>query len=358
MGPQGAGAPGTGTVTSISVQSQSLANTTAPNPITTAGSIELELQVIPILRADLITALTNATLLPAVMYRITDPLAPLTAHYVLATRQMQIASTQWGRAGALDREVTVFWDWTIDQICEIYCPSRNNRTSRFNFFGTPYNCIENFDTTTNSFRNCWLTNCYYQDDATCFGDQIIQEDNSSLLLINGSFPDTFKLAGGAQSQVNNADPAKVEIGCISEVDFNGFVFEDIRVGMDEVLAFADVAVFGTKGATFESNNYDLNTIEATEAGVELIPYSYRSWNIIRVELSGNLTDFELQTPSKSWDGQIMEVVFYSDDFVTPYTVTNFQITTGDVIEYATQAAATGSTFRFRYNTSIFTWEAI
>lgn len=144
--PTGAGI-GTGTVTSVGTSSNSLVNNSAPNPITTVGTVSFEVQIIDITKAAAVIANGLGNLLPGVTYRITDfnkvigAQTLLTADFFtdkqsLLIRKMCVSGMAFDAAG---EQYFIKYDLATDFLMEVYYPPLDQRAERQ--LGSTANCI-------------------------------------------------------------------------------------------------------------------------------------------------------------------------------------------------------------------------
>lgn len=308
----GGGGGGAGTVTSVATASNSLANNSAPNPIVGAGTVEFELQVIDILLADFSTALAGATLLPGVTYHITDPPFPLDDMWIEATATDQIDDQMSGTS--LGRFVQCYYDFEQSTLCEVYCPARNNRTSRFNFGGT--DCIETFDTTTNRYRNCVIVDSNFSDDGTTFADGLIVDENCDITLANGAFADGVHVEAGCIFSIDEADVNCSSFGARCDIALRGnVVYESMQWFDPENISITT----GLSNKEYHPALNELQQFIPVNAGTDDIADSYATNIFVNLNPAGVIPAYTLQLPATPLNGQTFHIG--STDAITALTLT-------------------------------------
>lgn len=163
----GGGGGGGGTVTSITALSSSLDfSLSVPNPILGAGTVQFEVQIIDKTKAAALADEIANTLLPGVIYRITDfnkvlKVQTLTHAEFICIKNaagLKVLSTNGNAFDAVGNQFNVSYNLKLDALTEVYFAPMNQRAA--DHIGSFSTCVTQFRFNDIKWFNSQMANCF------------------------------------------------------------------------------------------------------------------------------------------------------------------------------------------------------
>lgn len=347
-GPSGSG--GGGGVTDFTVTSQSLANSTVPNPIVgTGGVVQLEVQIIYDTVTNLQAMQAAGTLLKGVTYGIRNwnkaignGKVLLGAHF-LAVKDASaggIVLAKQGHAYTATGNYIVSYDLINNEIHELIFPNLNQRASRASAFLS--NNIESLpweDPACTDFRdvNSNYSQLPFSGRNIIINSEILYSTidwgNSNKPFLSGSIIHRSTIA-----LLNSANPGSltdctVRAGCLLTVEG-----PMIRVLAEEGCSFAvgnavtvadsllqqgfalplNSGVALTSGIRNTTLNNVLQSFTPTAGATDTVADSYNSIINVHLEPAGIIPTYTLELPANPTDNMVINIM--STDDITTFTL--------------------------------------
>jgi hypothetical protein len=377
--PSGSGF-GTGTVTSVATQSQSLRDITAPNPIVGSGIIDFEIQIIDKTKAAIQALEAANTLLAGVTYRITDfnkSIGNITLDVadfitVKGSGVVKILSTNGNAYSNTGGKYEISYDLASDFLMMVYLPSLNQRSSRL--LGSARNCIEQIDWENTNWQNIEVIETDFVNNAAgtiftnTFATNATINWGGFASTINGCFlydlsviffvavvtVRSLTLLQNSQASIeeqatNGIIEANGSLSVVAGFGMNGF-----RIGANSIVVSNNAITQNDIAADFNTN--ELVQVFAAAAIAEQIFSSLCSNINVNIDPSAFGVGYSINLPQFPYHRQIVNIGWNSACATATGIVTATFAGGGVIVPLL--ACQKGQCISYQYHANIATWYLI